>query len=193
VSTTSRAGSRPASTALTDRHEPDTQISARSTILLSVRACKRRPRHSGLIKMLTNGQSSVASNQSLRPSIAIAPEAPDRPHPRGFLHWRLSDDGPSARDKRVRWAVLRNPSQRRPSGGPSLPRSPGQPTMSAARGATTVTNARGSRTPITGPTCRTTRLAGRRPSIEPGFPQGLDQVTSVRFALERIRLGDCGE
>ena len=111
MSTTSRAGSGPASTTLTDRHEPDTQISARSTILLSVRACKRRPRRSGLIKMLTNGQSSVASNQSLRPSITIAPEAPDRPHPRGFLHWRLSDDGPSARDKRVRWAVLRNPSQ----------------------------------------------------------------------------------
>ena len=31
-----------------------------------------------------------------QPSIAIEPEAPAHLHPRGFLHWRLSDDGPSA-------------------------------------------------------------------------------------------------
>ena len=57
------------------------------------------------------------------------------------------------------------------------------------RRASTVTNARGSRTPITGPTCTTTRLAGRRPSIQPGFPQGLGTVQTANDVAPDNPLG----
>ena len=42
---------------------------------------------------------STADAQAVTCSIAIAPDARSHPHPRGFLHWRLSDDGPSARGR----------------------------------------------------------------------------------------------
>jgi hypothetical protein len=45
---------------------------------------------------------------------ALERAAPLRPTSRGFLPWRLSDDGPGARGQTPDGAVVRNPSHKRP-------------------------------------------------------------------------------
>src|SRR5947207_258639 len=57
--------------------------------------------------------------------IPIALAAPQRPISRGFLPWRLSDDGPTSVAPSS-WAVIRNPAQKQtPSSAVPCPLSPG--------------------------------------------------------------------
>jgi hypothetical protein len=61
----------------------------------------------------TNSVRDVISGPIFKAGVEIPIElaAPGRPTSRGFLPWRLSDDGPVPVDRPVMGALIRNPSQ----------------------------------------------------------------------------------